>query len=124
MRSAGWFVVFLVAGIWGASLLPAPQTPSPAGGGMHWRYTSAGWERVERVLAPPAPHRPRLHPAVLAAAQLLASLMALVAAEPPRPRAVDLQAPWALRSNPKASSTTDQAANESTPTTSPGHATG
>jgi hypothetical protein len=49
-----------------------------------WRHTRAGWELPVWRVAPAEPHRPELHPAVVAALQIMLSLWALVALSTPK----------------------------------------
>ena len=79
MRWLGWLLALLVTGAWILSQIPyraaAPNTPAET----QWRRTRRGWEHVSR-LSPGPPHvEPALHPGLVAAAEILVSVVALVA---------------------------------------------
>jgi hypothetical protein len=71
-------LTILALGYWAAAW-SGPQraeTPSPPDS---WRRTIDGWERNERWQLAELPRAVRLHPGIVAAGQMLASLLALSA---------------------------------------------
>jgi len=80
LRRIGWLLVFVVGLLWLVEELPPSLDSAQPGGDANWRRTRDGWERLDPI-APPAatPSSPTLHPVLLAVAQVLLSLFALVA---------------------------------------------
>jgi hypothetical protein len=76
---AGILALLLLAG-WVVSELPGSQSgPHPADGSP-WRRTRVGWERVYWPATAAMPMRdPRLHPAVVGALEMMASVLVLLA---------------------------------------------
>jgi hypothetical protein len=79
---AVWLLIALLVVIWLGRELPGPEVSLPSHVDLSWRRTSDGWEKLKHLTPPPYPHHPALHPGVIAAAQLLASLLTLVACSP------------------------------------------
>jgi hypothetical protein len=76
---AAWLLIGLLVVIWLGRELPGPEVSLPSHFDLSWRRTSDGWEKLKHLTPPPDPNHPALHPGVVAAAQLLASLLPLVA---------------------------------------------
>jgi hypothetical protein len=79
LRRVGWIVTGLVGLVWLIEELPAPKSSPQPGCATSWRRTNDGWERLETIVPPSTPSCPALHPSVLASAQALLSLLALIA---------------------------------------------
>ena len=79
MRLVGWLFLALVGFAWVASEVPlSGDTPQPSYE-VAWRRTAHGWEKPTAWHDKPAPHRPALHPMVVALLQVLLTLAALIA---------------------------------------------
>ncbi len=85
MYRAGWLLACLIAVVWLERELPRPDMSLPSHYDLSWRRTCDGWERLRHLTPPPDPHHPALHPGVVAAAQVLVSLLALVVGGPAKP---------------------------------------
>lgn len=81
MRRIGWLLLAMVVLGWLAVELPMQKTPA-ATADVAWRRTQHGWQRATWLAEPVPPRRPTLHPGVVAALELLLSVMALVAFAP------------------------------------------
>jgi len=79
----GWLLLGLVGVLWLAVELADTTTSAPPGLLSTWRRTSDGWEKLPHLAPCPENHQPSLHPVVVAAAQLLFSLLALAAWDHP-----------------------------------------
>jgi hypothetical protein len=78
MRWIGWLLLLLVVVAWVASELPSPGIVAEVDDTPLWRRTRSGWEHVSGLF-PVHPRQPALHPGVVAAAELLLSMAALIA---------------------------------------------
>lgn len=79
MQRIGWILLLLLALGWLASEVPC-QGPAPsAEPATVWRRTRDGWEHKDRVLVAGPPFRPALHPALIAAFEVLLSATAMLA---------------------------------------------
>lgn len=80
MRRTGWLLVFVVGLLWLVEELPPSLDSAQPGCDTDWRRTSDGWERLDPIASPADTScSPALHPVLLAVAQVLLSLFALVA---------------------------------------------
>jgi len=97
LRWIGWILLALVIAAWVSSELPLAE--AELGPPCHdpWRKTADGWEPQQVVLGHALADRPALHPAVVAALQVLLAVYCLVGLEP---KAKDLKptTPSGLRS--------------------------
>ncbi|MBN2022362.1 MAG: hypothetical protein JW809_06165 [Pirellulales bacterium] len=80
MRFIGWFLLGGVLLAWWLTEVPSAPAPNELEvAAATWRRTAQGWERCTEWGQPLRPTPVRLHPTVLGAFQLLASLTALLA---------------------------------------------
>jgi hypothetical protein len=76
-----------MAVVWLAEELPGPTVSPPSHFDLSWRRTCDGWEKLKHLTPPPDPHHPALHPGLIAAAQVLGSLLVLFSGgDVPRPK--------------------------------------
>ena len=81
MHRVAWLLLILVSTAWIACEVDveAPAIEPPSAPETTWRRTARGWEKNQSWAPPIKPHDPAIHPAIVAAAQLLVGLFFLTA---------------------------------------------
>ena len=81
MHRVAWLLLILVSSAWIACEVDvgAPAIEPPSAPETTWRRTARGWEKSQSWAPPIKPYDPAIHPAIVAAAQLLVGLFFLAA---------------------------------------------
>jgi hypothetical protein len=79
VQRIAWILLVLITLGWVGTELPGPMPAGSAPPATVWRRTRAGWEHQDRVLPPAPPHRPSLHPVLIATFEVLLTATAMLA---------------------------------------------
>jgi hypothetical protein len=82
MRWVGWLLAMILAAAWFASELPSQGRSGPSQQELQWRRTRLGWAHIRQLHPPQSLRAPLLHPALVATAQVVLCVAALVALGP------------------------------------------